>query len=62
MFVLLDFCKEYRYDTGISELITVLDSQRRVLDTRSQMILIKRQLIDNRIDLILALGGTYETK
>ena len=51
-----------RYDAGISELITVLDSQRRVFDTRSQMILIKRQLIDNRIDLILALGGTYETE
>ena len=51
-----------RYDVGISELIMVLDSQRRVFDTRSQMILIKRQLIDNRIDLILALGGTYETE
>ena len=51
-----------RYDVGISELTMVLDSQRRVFDTRSQMILIKRQLIDNRIDLILALGGTYETE
>ena len=46
----------------ISSHKSVLDSQRRVFDTRSQMILIKRQLIDNRIDLILALGGTYETE
>ena len=46
-----------RYDKGLSDLITVLDSQKRMLDTNGQMISIQRLLIENRIDLLICLGG-----
>ena len=46
-----------RYDKGITDLITVLDSQKRMFDTNSQMISIQKLLIENRIDLLICLGG-----
>tara|TARA_Y100000994_G_C15703423_1_gene446241 strand:+ start:2391 stop:3893 length:1503 start_codon:yes stop_codon:yes gene_type:complete len=46
-----------RYDKGLTNLITVLDSQKRMFDTDSQMISIQKLLIDNRIDLLICLGG-----
>ena len=35
-----------RYDKGLTNLITVLDSQKRMFDTDSQMISIQKLLID----------------
>ena len=47
-----------RYDKGLTDLITVLDSQKRMFDTNSQMISIRKLLIENRIDLLICLGGS----
>ena len=46
-----------RYENGLADLITVLDSQKRMFDTNSQMISIQKLLIENRIDLLICLGG-----
>ena len=46
-----------RYNDGLTNLITVLDSQKRMFDTKSQMIIVKRMKIENRINLLLCLGG-----
>ena len=48
-----------RYDKGLTDLITVLDSQKRMFDTNSQMISIQKLLIENRIDLLICLGGGF---
>ena len=48
-----------RYDKGITDLITVLDSQKRMFDTKSQMISVQKELIENRIDLLVCLGGNF---
>lgn len=48
-----------RYDKGLSDLITVLDSQKRMFDTKSQMISVQKALIENRIDLLICLGGDF---
>lgn len=48
-----------RYDKGLTNLITVLDSQKRMFDTNSQMISIQKLLIDNRINLLICLGGEF---
>ncbi|HEX9784807.1 MAG TPA: efflux transporter outer membrane subunit [Opitutaceae bacterium] len=49
------------YETGISDIITVLESQRRALDARSSHLSIREQRLRNRVDLHLALGGDFET-
>ena len=46
--------KEY-----FSDLITVLDSQKRMFDTKGQMIAVRKMLIENRIDLLICLGGRF---
>jgi len=46
-----------RYENGLSDLITVLDSQKRMFDTKGQMIAVRKMLIENRIDLLICLGG-----
>ena len=46
-----------RYSQGVGDVLSVLDSQRRVLTARSQVLTVKRERLDNRIDLHLALGG-----
>tara|TARA_B100000131_G_C18054213_1_gene587687 strand:+ start:161 stop:637 length:477 start_codon:yes stop_codon:yes gene_type:complete len=46
-----------RYNNGLSDLITVLDSQKRMFDTKGQMIAVRKMLIENRIDLLICLGG-----
>ena len=49
-----------RYGNGLTDLITVLDSQKRMFDTNSQMISIQKSLIENRIDLLICLGGGFD--
>ncbi|MGE0434423.1 MAG: efflux transporter outer membrane subunit [Planctomycetota bacterium] len=46
-----------RYAKGLVPLITLLDAQRRELDSRSQLLAVRRARLDTRIDLHLALGG-----
>ncbi len=50
-----------RYQAGLSEFLVYADSQRQAFATESSYITVQRLRIDNRIDLILALGGGFET-
>jgi outer membrane protein TolC len=50
---------EERYERGLVDIITVLESQRRAFTARSNMLSVKNQLLQNRIALYLALGGDF---
>ena len=50
---------EERYAKGLADLITLLESQRRAFDAESRLLGVKRQRLDARIDLYLALGGGF---
>jgi multidrug efflux system outer membrane protein len=47
----------YSYRHGYIEILTLLDSYRSTLNARSAHLAVQRQLLNNRIDLYLALGG-----
>lgn len=47
----------YSYRHGFIEILTLLDSYRGTLNAQSAHLAIKRQLLNNRIGLYLALGG-----
>jgi multidrug efflux system outer membrane protein len=51
---------EDRYRSGLTAFITVLESQRREVEAKIQWISARRQRLDNRINLYLALGGGYQ--
>jgi multidrug efflux system outer membrane protein len=51
---------EKQYNTGLVDYITVLETQRRALTSRSEYISIKRERLDARVNLHLALGGGFE--
>jgi outer membrane protein TolC len=55
----LDLAQD-RYDSGLEGFVTVLEAQRRSLNADSELLSIRRQRLDNRIDLHLALGGDLE--
>jgi len=46
-----------RYQRGLVDVVTVLESQRRSFDAQSQRLSVANALLQNRIDLYLALGG-----
>lgn len=48
-----------RYQAGLVNYITVLESQRRAFDALSSEIQLRNIIIQNRIDLYLALGGGF---
>ncbi|HUV12522.1 MAG TPA: efflux transporter outer membrane subunit [Acidobacteriota bacterium] len=48
---------EDRYNMGLESFVTVLESQRRSLNAESQLLTVRRQRLDARVDLHLALGG-----
>ncbi len=50
---------EDRYRSGLTPFITVLESQRQSVQAESDLITARQQLLNNRIDLVLALGGGY---
>ena len=52
---------EQRYVEGLGERVTSLETARRLLETRGQLLSIRRARLDNRIALHLALGGGFET-
>jgi multidrug efflux system outer membrane protein len=52
---------ERRYRAGLADIITVLSTQRTALDSESQLLTVRRQRLDNRVDLHLALGGGFAT-
>jgi len=45
------------YQQGLIEILTLLDSYRSTLNAQSAHLTVQRQLLTNRIDLYLALGG-----
>ena len=49
-----------RYDQGLENIITLLEARRRSIEAESRWWSIRRQRIDNRINLHLALGGGFE--
>lgn len=48
---------EERYERGLVDIITVLESQRRAFNSLSARIAVRNQLLQNRLILFLALGG-----
>ncbi len=48
-----------RYRLGLGDILVILETDRRVLANETQILTIKRLLLDNRIDLYLALGGGF---
>lgn len=48
----------YSYQQGLIEILTLLDSYRSTLNAQSAHLTVQRQLLNNRINLYLALGGT----
>lgn len=48
-----------RYRRGLTNLITLLEAQRRSYDAQSQLLTIQRQRVDARVDLHAALGGGF---
>ncbi len=51
---------EDRYNMGLESFVTVLESQRRSLTAESQLLTVRRQRLDARVDLHLALGGSLQ--
>ncbi len=49
-----------RYRQGLSDVLQVLITQRRVFSSQSQVLALRRSLLDNRINLHLALGGGFD--
>jgi len=47
------------YLAGLADLVTVLESQRRVFDAKRSLIDLQNLRLQNRIDLYLALGGEF---
>ena len=42
---------EDRYNSGLEEFVTLLESQRRAVDAESQLISVRRARLDNRVNL-----------
>ncbi|NOZ67405.1 MAG: efflux transporter outer membrane subunit [Alphaproteobacteria bacterium] len=51
-----------QYGRGLIKISTLLTSQRQSLAQQSQLLSVKKQLINNRIALHLALGGDFTTE
>lgn len=49
-----------RYQRGLTDIITVLDSQRRAFEARTALINARTSRLVNRVNLYLALGGNFE--
>lgn len=49
----------YSYRHGLVGILTLLDSYRSTYNAQSAHLSVKRQLLNNRIDLYLALGGSF---
>lgn len=50
---------EDEYAAGLTEIITVLESQRRALNAKIEYLAVREQRLRNRVDLHLALGGDF---
>ena len=52
---------EQRYSSGLADILLVLQSQRDAALAQSSLLTVRRQLLDARVDLHLALGGDFES-
>ena len=52
--------EEYRQ--GITDVITLLATQRQMLTSRAQLITVRRLRLDNRVNLHMALGGDFKNR
>jgi len=50
-----------QYEEGLVDIITLLESQRRSFDSESNYLAVRLLLLQNRVDLYLALGGDFDT-
>lgn len=50
---------EQRYRSGLAGIITLLAAQRTAIDSESQLLTLRRLQLDNRVNLHLALGGSF---
>jgi NodT family efflux transporter outer membrane factor (OMF) lipoprotein len=53
---------EIQYSRGVSDFLTMLESARSAFDTESRYINARRERLDARIDLYLALGGGFDAE
>lgn len=51
-----------RYQRGLTDIITVLESQRRAFTSKADLLDSRRELLNNRVNLYLALGGDFGTE
>ena len=51
-----------RYRNGLESYVTVLEAQRRTFEAESALLSGRRQRLDNRVDLYLALGGGFQVE
>jgi len=51
-----------QYEKGLTDIITLLESERRYFTAQSSLLQVKLQLLQNRVDLYLALGGDFDHK
>ena len=50
------------YKDGVGDILTILTTQKNLLQAKSQVISIQRLRLENRIDLHLALGGGFDAR
>lgn len=50
---------EEQYDRGLVDYLFVLEAQRGVLGSESRILALRRQMLQNRVDLYMALGGGF---
>jgi NodT family efflux transporter outer membrane factor (OMF) lipoprotein len=50
-----------QYQRGLVPYTTVLESQRQAFDAETTVVQLRNQLLQNRIDLFMALGGDFST-
>ena len=48
-----------QYQRGLVTYTTVLEAQRRAFDAETTIVQLQNQIVNNRVDLLLALGGEY---
>ena len=51
---------EQRYAQGVGGYLVVLESQTRAFNSQSELLSARRAMLDNRVDLHLALGGGFD--
>lgn len=47
------------FELGTGDTLTVLSAQQRLFTSRAQWLTVRRERLDNRVDLYLALGGSF---